>query len=227
MYSWSHVLNGLSEYLPARRWINCRQYLKIPNNMGSLHRTVSCQYGAETSSLIFNLHRMFPSRQFLHILQVKMFAFGQMWSCFSITSYHQFIWQRNKAAWSNIKRSGQLLKFRKHLYEQLPSDCPNSAPSHPGTLQWASGTYGAKWKACRGCSGGPTSGSGTWRWRSRSGKLQHWLEGLQREQQGQKCQGNNLSVWVGSIELQLLEFQMELEQSRCKTTVLADEKWWL
>lgn len=29
------------------------------------------------------------------------------------------------------------------------------------------------------------------------------------------------------MELELLEFQMELEQSRYKSTGWADEKWWL
>lgn len=38
-------------------------------------------------------------------------------------------------------------------------------------------------------------------------------------------QGNNLSLLVGSMELEPLEFQTEQEQSRCKAEILTDEKW--
>lgn len=79
------------------------------------------------------------------------------------------------------------------------------------------GLQGLLWRACEWPQ--------TWRWRSRRGKLRQQLEGLQREQQGQECRGN--SIGVGSMELELLEFQMELEQSRYKSTGWADEKWWL
>lgn len=40
------------------------------------------------------------------------------------------------------------------------------------------------------------------------------LEGLQREKQGQECQGNDFSLWVRSVEVVLSEFQTEVEQSR-------------
>lgn len=62
-------------------------------------------------------------------------------------------------------------------------------------------------------------------WETRNKELLQWLEELQREQQWQECQGNNLSLLVGSMELELLEFQTEREQSWCKAEVLTDEKW--